>query len=102
MILDEVERPEEGREEWGEGGNLGNRSTRKGGSDFKCSQIPLYYWAGKKNRLPSVVWRFWYLLFLCQDIEVMRADLGISRVHLPFGFGLLSFPEYFYLFYQRT
>lgn len=56
----------------------------------------------RKIDLLSVVWRFWYLLFLDHNVEVLKEDLGISRVHLTFGFGLLSFPEYFYLFYQRA
>lgn len=51
MTLDEVKRLRGGRE----GGNLGNRFS-------------------------SVVWRLWYLLSSSQDVEVMKADLGISRV----------------------
>ena len=94
MILDEVERPEEG--------NLGNRSMRKGGSDLNTVKSPYVTGLSRKTDLLLAVWRFWYLLFLGQGVEVMRAELGILRVHLPFGFGLLSFPEYFYLFYQRT
>lgn len=35
---------------------------------------------GRKIDFPSAARRFWYLLFLSQDVEVMRAALGISRV----------------------
>lgn len=51
MTLDEVKRLRGGRE----GGNSGNRFS-------------------------SVIGKFWYLLSSSQDVEVMRADLGISRV----------------------
>lgn len=37
-----------------EGGNLGNSSMRKGGSDLKYSHVPLYYWTGKKDTLPFI------------------------------------------------
>lgn len=74
----------------------------KEGQVLNTVKSPHVIGLSRKIDLLSVVWRFRYLLFLDHDVEVLKEDLGISRVHLPFGFGLLSFLEYFYLFYQRA